>query len=75
MEDHWAFMCHPHFIRAAVCSLVFSLVCLAGGCGAGPGSETESKQQQKYEQSLKAQMQQRAAVQKAGPGKRAGRRP
>jgi hypothetical protein len=75
MEDRRAFMRHPQVIGAAACSLVLSLACLAGGCGAGPGSETASQEKAKYAQSLKERFQKRAAIQKTAAGKRPGRSP
>src|SRR5438105_3973614 len=62
MKDHRAFMRHPHLIGAAGCSLVLGLVCLAGGCGAGPGSEAASQEKAKYAQGLKEQFQKRGAM-------------
>ena len=65
-------MRYPYLRRAAVASLVLVLGCLTAGCGEGSRSETASKAQSDYAQSLKAQFQKRAAMQKGAPGKRPG---
>jgi hypothetical protein len=74
MKDRRARMRHPHLLPAVVGSLVLGLACLTGGCGTGPDSEAASSKRSNYAQSLKGQMKQQAALQKAGSAKRPGGR-
>jgi hypothetical protein len=70
-----ALMGHRGRVRVGVFSLMFGLTCLAGGCGARPGSETASPETPVSAKSLKEHMKQRAAVQKAAIGKRQASNP
>jgi hypothetical protein len=68
MKQRIALMRHSQLIRACVGSLVLGL---AGGCGtpSDSGTTSTSKELPKHAQSLKAQMQERAAAKKGAPGK------
>jgi hypothetical protein len=69
MKGRFALMRRPQFIRAVVSSLVLSLGCLAGGCGAGSGSGAPSGEMPVAGKNLQEHMKKRAAMQKGAQGK------
>jgi hypothetical protein len=72
MKDRTALMRRSRLIPAVVGPLVVGLAGLTGGCGTGPDSEAAAEKRSNYARSLKDQMKQQAAAQKAASGKRPG---
>ncbi len=73
MRDCIAPARHALFKRIAVPSLVLSLGCLIGGCGAQPAADTSSSEVPKGVENMKDVIKKQVAAQKAAMGK--GQRP
>jgi hypothetical protein len=73
MKDCIAIMCHGLFKRIAIPSLVLSLGCLAGGCGAKTGTDTPSSEVPEAVKNMKDVIKKQVAAQKGAMGK--GQRP
>jgi hypothetical protein len=70
MKDRIALVRHGRIIRGMISSLVLILGCSAGGCGANPGSDTESSKMPVGGKNLQEHMKKQAAMKKNAMGKR-----
>jgi hypothetical protein len=73
MKDRIGFRRNLLFKRIAIPSLVLSLGCLAGGCGAKPGTNTTSSEVPEAVKNLKEVIKKQVAAHKGAMGK--GQRP